>query len=408
MTAAAGPPDDARARVARAVAAIADGRGAVVSDDLDRENEGDFVFAAAKATPELVAFAMAECRGLLCVPMEGPALDRLSLGPMTSANTEPLGTAFTVSVDARDGVTTGISAADRARTIALLAEPTTQADQLTRPGHVFPLRARPGGVLRRAGHTEAAVDLARLAGLAPAGAICEIVKRDGSMARQRDLLEFARRFDVPLVSIADLIAYRIRSEKHVQLAATARIPTRHGVFDARGYRSVIDDSEHVALVMGDVGDGENILVRVHSECLVGDVFTSRRCGCGAQLDAAMQAIAAEERGIVLYVRGHQAHGTGPLRHLRSPRAVTLTPPVQADARDYGTGAQILVDLGVRSMRLLTNNPRRRAGLDGFDLHVVDEVPMPMGAGGVRYLPAGRDARDLSATIPAAGESTRYA
>jgi 3,4-dihydroxy 2-butanone 4-phosphate synthase/GTP cyclohydrolase II len=401
MTAATDPPDDLRARVARAVAAIADGRGAVVSDDLDRENEGDFVFAAAMATPELVAFAMAECRGLLCVPMEGPALDRLSLGPMTSANTEPLGTAFTTSVDARDGGTTGISAADRARTIALLAEPTTRAEQLTRPGHVFPLRARPGGVLRRAGHTEAAVDLARLAGLAPAGAICEIVNRDGSMARQPDLIEFARRFDLPLLSIADLIAYRIRSEQHVRLAATARMPTRHGVFDARGYRSVIDDSEHVALVMGDVGDGENILVRVHSECLLGDVFASRRCGCGAQLDAAMRAIAAEGRGIVLYVRGHQAHGVGPLRHLRSPRAATLALP---DARDYGTGAQILVDLGVKSMRLLTNNPRRRAGLDGFDLRVVDEVPMPMGDGGVRYLPA---ARDLSATS-AAGESTRYA
>jgi 3,4-dihydroxy 2-butanone 4-phosphate synthase/GTP cyclohydrolase II len=371
--------------IEQAVADIAAGRGVVVVDDEDRENEGDLVFAAEKVTPELVAFMMTECRGLLCVPMEPEALDRLQLGQMVTDNTEKMGTAFTVSVDAREGITTGISAADRARTIQLLADLDSRPYDVVRPGHVFPLRAKEGGVLRRPGHTEAAVDLARMAGLEPAGVICEIVNADGTMARLPDLEKFAAEHGLTLITIADLIAYRRRYEKQVDRAVEARIPTRHGEFRAVGYRSSFDNREHIALVQGAIGDGENVLVRVHSECLTGDVFGSLRCDCGPQLDSALAAVAAEGRGIVLYVRGHEGRGIGLLHKLQAYQLqdagadtvdANLELGLPADARDYGTGAQILADLGVRTMRLLTNNPDKRAGLEGYGLTVIGREPLP--------------------------------
>ena len=387
--------------IERALADIAAGRAVVVVDDEDRENEGDVVFAAELATPELVAFTMTHCRGLLCVPLEGDVLDHLELGQMAAQNTERMQTAFTVSVDARTGVTTGISAADRARTIALLADPSTTSYDLVRPGHVFPLRAKPGGVLRRPGHTEAAVDLARLAGLRPAGVICEIVQEDGTMARLPELRVFAQQHGLALISIADLIAWRRRTEKQVEQVAEAKIPTRHGEFRAVGYRSVLDDTDHVALVRGDLGDGQDVLVRVHSECLTGDVLGSLRCDCGPQLDAALAAVAEEGRGVVLYVRGHEGRGIGLMHKLQAYSLqdsgsdtvdANLELGLPADARDYGTGAQILVDLGVRTMTLLTNNPTKRAGLEGYGLEIVGRRGLPVHATkeNLRYLKTKRD------------------
>ena len=387
--------------IEHALAEIAAGRGVVVVDDEDRENEGDLVFAADCVTPELVAFTMTHCRGLLCVPLEGDALDHLQLGQMAAQNTERMQTAFTVSVDAREGITTGISAADRARTIALLADPATTAYDLVRPGHVFPLRAKPGGVLRRPGHTEAAVDLARLAGHRPAGVICEIVAEDGTMMRLPQLREFARQHGLALISIADLIAYRRRNESQVVRVAEAQIPTSHGPFRAVGYESVLDGTDHVALVRGDLGDGSDVLVRVHSECLTGDVFGSRRCDCGPQLDAALEAVSREGRGVVLYVRGHEGRGIGLMHKLQAYQLqdrgsdtvdANLELGLPADARDYGTGAQILVDLGVRSMRLLSNNPDKRVGLEGYGLEIVGRVPLPTLATpeNLRYLKTKRD------------------
>jgi 3,4-dihydroxy 2-butanone 4-phosphate synthase/GTP cyclohydrolase II len=387
--------------IERAIADIAVGKAVVVVDDEDRENEGDLIFAAEKATPELVAFTMTHCRGLLCVPLEGDALDHLELGQMAAQNTERMQTAFTVSVDAREGITTGISAADRARTIQLLADPATTAYDLVRPGHVFPLRAKPGGVLRRPGHTEAAVDLARLAGLRPAGVICEIVQEDGTMARLPELRTFAAAHGLTLVSIADLIAWRRRTEKQVQRVAEAKIPTAHGEFRAVGYQSTLDGADHVALVMGELGDGQDVLVRVHSECLTGDVFGSRRCDCGPQLDAALEAVAAEGRGVVLYVRGHEGRGIGLMHKLQAYSLqdsgsdtvdANLELGLPADARDYGTGAQILVDLGIRTMRLLTNNPTKRAGLEGYGLEIVGRQSLPVHATpeNLRYLRTKRD------------------
>jgi 3,4-dihydroxy 2-butanone 4-phosphate synthase/GTP cyclohydrolase II len=385
----------------RAIADIAAGKAVVVVDDEDRENEGDLVFAAQMASAELVAFTMTHCRGLLCVPLEEAVLDHLQLGQMAPHNTERMQTAFTVSVDAREGVTTGISAADRAHTIQLLADDDTSPYDLVRPGHVFPLRAKPGGVLRRPGHTEAAVDLARLAGLKPAGVICEIVLEDGTMARLPELREFAAKHDLALVTIADLIAYRRRMESQVEKVAEAKIPTAHGEFTAVGYESVLDGIDHVALVRGDIGDGENVLVRVHSECLTGDVFGSRRCDCGPQLDAALAAVAAEGRGVVLYVRGHEGRGIGLMHKLQAYQLqdkgsdtldANLALGLPADARDYGTGAQILVDLGIRSMRLLSNNPGKRVGLEGYGLEIVGRVPLPTLATpeNLRYLRTKRD------------------
>ena len=393
--------------VERAIADIAAGKAVVVVDDEDRENEGDLIFAAEKATPELVAFMVRYTSGYLCVPLEGDDCDRLGLPPMFSQNQDKHGTAYTVTVDARDGVTTGISAADRATTMRLLADPAATAQELTRPGHVVPLRAKEGGVLRRPGHTEAAVDLAKLAGLRPAGAICEIVsqKEDGSMAQTDELRVFADEHDLAMISIADLISWRRRNEKHVERVADARIPTTHGTFRAVGYSSPYDEAEHVALVMGDItgddGTGEDVLVRVHSECLTGDVFGSLRCDCGPQLDAALEMVAAEGRGIVLYMRGHEGRGIGLMHKLQAYQLqdagadtvdANLELGLPADARDYGLGAQILVDLGVRSMRLLTNNPAKRVGLDGYGLQIVDRVPMPLRANAenLRYLKTKRD------------------
>jgi len=387
--------------VEKAIADIAAGRPVLVVDDEDRENEGDLIFAADKVTPELIAFMMSECRGLICVPMSGEALDRLHLDAMVAHNTERHGTAFTVSVDAREGVTTGISARDRARTVSVLASPDSRPDDLVRPGHIFPLRAKPGGVLRRAGHTEAAVDLARLAGLSPIGVICEIANEDGEMARMPDLELFAQKHELTLVTIADLISYRRRIEKQVERVAEARLPTEYGMFTAVGYRSTLDGTENIALVTGDIGDGTDVLVRVHSECLTGDVFGSVRCDCGPQLHAAMERVSQEGRGVVLYVRGHEGRGIGLIHKLqayelqdkgRDTVDANLDLGLPADARDYGTGAQILYDLGVRTMRLLTNNPAKRAGLEGYGLEVTGREAMPVRvhAENVRYLRTKRD------------------
>ncbi|WP_405493583.1 bifunctional 3,4-dihydroxy-2-butanone-4-phosphate synthase/GTP cyclohydrolase II [Nocardia sp. NBC_00511] len=394
--------------IERAVADIAAGKAVVVVDDEGRENEGDLIFAAEKATPELVAFMIRYTSGYICVPLTGEDCDRLGLPPMYAINQDKHGTAYTVSVDAREGITTGISGADRATTMRVLADRNSKSDDLTRPGHVVPLRAKEGGVLRRPGHTEAAVDLARMAGLSPAGVICEIVsqKNDGDMARTEELRVFADEHDLALISIADMIAWRRRNEKHIERIAEAKIPTEHGEFKAIGYKSEYDDTEHIALVMGDLagadGKGENVLVRVHSECLTGDVFGSLRCDCGPQLEAAMQLIAEEGRGVVLYMRGHEGRGIGLMHKLQAYQVqdqakldtvdanLEIGQPV--DARDYGTGAQILADLGIRSMRLLTNNPDKRAGLEGYGLSITERVQMPVRANShnLHYLRTKRD------------------
>ncbi len=389
--------------IERALADLEAGRPVVVVDDEDRENEGDLIFAAEHATPELVAFMVRYTSGYLCVALTGQDCDRLDLPPMYHWNQDHKGTAYTVTVDAAEGVSTGISAADRARTTALLADPATTPDDLTRPGHVVPLRARDGGVLRRPGHTEAAVDLARLAGKRPAGALCEVVsqKNEGEMARRDELDLFASEHDLALITIADLIAYRRRFEKQVERVAEARIPTVHGTFRTFGYDSTLDGIEHIALVYGDIGDGEDILVRVHSECLTGDVLGSLRCDCGPQLDAAMAKVAEAGRGVVLYVRGQEGRGIGLLHKLQAYQLqdrgadtvdanVELGMPV--DGRDYGQGAQILRDLGVKSMRLLTNNPDKRVGLEGYGLRIVGRVPLPVRPNpeNLRYLQTKRD------------------
>jgi 3,4-dihydroxy 2-butanone 4-phosphate synthase / GTP cyclohydrolase II len=408
---AAAPPAAAPARTAevnpafgtieQALADIAAGRAVVVVDDADRENEGDLIFAAEVATPGLLAFMVRHTSGFICAPLLAEDADRLELPPMYHVNQDRRGTAYTVTVDARHGVTTGISAADRAHTIRLLADPGTVATDLARPGHVVPLRAKPGGVLRRPGHTEAAVDLARLAGLRPAGVLCELVNDDGTMMRLPDLERFSREHGLTLISIADLIAYRRRIEQQVQRVASVRLPTEHGLFTAHGYRSAVDGSEQIALVFGDLGDGLDVLVRVHSECLTGDVLGSLRCDCGPQLRAALDRVAQEGRGVVLYLRGHEGRGIGLLRKLQAYQLqdegsdtvdANLLLGLPADARDYGTGAQILYDLGVRTMRLLTNNPDKRAGLEGYGLEVVGRIPLPVRPHpeNARYLRTKRD------------------
>ncbi|MDX3518776.1 bifunctional 3,4-dihydroxy-2-butanone-4-phosphate synthase/GTP cyclohydrolase II [Streptomyces scabiei] len=389
--------------VEQAIADIAAGRPVVVVDDEDRENEGDLVIAAEKATPEIIAFMMSECRGMICAPMEGDELDRLELPQMVQQNTESMRTAFTVTVDAapQHGVTTGISAADRATTLQLLASGTAEPGDFVRPGHIFPLRARTGGVLVRDGHTEAAVDLARLAGLRPAGAIVEIAGEDGRMLRLPELIPFARKHGLTIISIEDLIAYRRSAEPTVRREAKTRLPTAFGDFTAHGYRSTVDGVEHVALVHGEIGDGEDVLVRVHSECLTGDIFHSLRCDCGPQLQTSLERIAAEGRGVVVYLRGHEGRGIGLLSKLRAYELqelgrdtldANLELGLPADARDYGAGAQILVDLGVRSLRLMTNNPAKTDALVRHGLRVTDREPMPVRAGehNLRYLRTKRD------------------
>ncbi|WP_188316594.1 bifunctional 3,4-dihydroxy-2-butanone-4-phosphate synthase/GTP cyclohydrolase II [Solihabitans fulvus] len=391
------------ADIEQAIADIAAGRPVVVVDDEDRENEGDLIFAAEKATPELLAFMVRYTSGYVCVSLTEHDCDRLDLPPMYHTNQDRRGTAYTVTVDAKEGVSTGISAADRARTIRLLADGNAVAGDFVRPGHVVPLRAKEGGVLRRAGHTEAAVDLARLAGLRPVGVLCEIVsqKDEGDMARRDELAVFAEEHDMRLITIADLIAYRRRTEKQVVRVAEARIPTAHGTFRAVGYDSTLDGIEHIALVYGDLGDGADVLVRVHSECLTGDVFGSLRCDCGPQLDAALEAVATEGRGVVLYMRGHEGRGIGLMHKLQAYQLqddgadtvdANLAQGLPADARDYGTGAQILCDLGIRTMRLLTNNPAKRVGLEGYGLTVVDRVPLPISPNpeNLHYLRTKRD------------------
>ncbi len=387
--------------IERAVKDIAAGRAVIVVDDEDRENEGDLIFAAQHATPELLAFMRRWTSGYICAPITGEEADRLDLPPQYHSNQDRRGTAYTVTVDAREGIGTGISAADRAHTIRLLADPATTASDLSRPGHVVPLRARAGGVLRRPGHTEAAIDLAVLAGLHPAGVLCEMVNDDGTMMRMPDLERFAEEHDLALISIADLIAYRRRHEQQVERVVETRLPTEHGVFTAVGYRAHTDGAEHVALVHGDLGDGADVLVRVHSECLTGDVFGSVRCDCGPQLDAALRRVAEAGRGVVLYMRGHEGRGIGLLHKLQAYQLqdrgldtvdANLELGLPADARDYGTGAQILYDLGVRSMRLLTNNPAKRAGLEGYGLTITGREAMPVGLHpeNVHYLRTKRD------------------
>jgi 3,4-dihydroxy 2-butanone 4-phosphate synthase/GTP cyclohydrolase II len=384
-----------------AIAQVAAGRAVVVVDDEDRENEGDLIFAAELATPELVAFTIRYSSGVLCVPLTGPDCERLDLPPMYRVNQDRKGTAYTVSVDAKNKTTTGISASDRAETTRLLADPSTTSDDLTRPGHVFPLRAREGGVLVRPGHTEAAVDLATLAGLRPAGAICEVVNDDGSMARLPELRVFARRHRLALISITDLIAYRRQREVQIRKVAQARLPLPQGVFQAVGYISTVTNRELIALVYGDIGDGTDVLVRVHSECLTGDVLGSLRCDCGPQLHAALHAVAVEGRGVVLYIRGHEGRGIGLLDKLRAYElqdqgADTVDANLQlglpSDSREYGTGAQVLADLGIKSMRLLTNNPAKRAGLEGYGLTISGRVALPVSANpeNMRYLTTKRD------------------
>jgi len=400
--------------IERAIADIAAGRPVIVVDDEDRENEGDLIFAAEKATTELVAFMVRYTSGYICAPITEEEADRLELPPMYHTNQDRRGTAYAVAVDASSGVSTGISAADRARTLRLLASADTRPTDLSRPGHVVPLRAKAGGVLRRPGHTEAAIDLSVLAGLRPAGVLCEMVNDDGTMQRRPDLERFAKEHDLSLITIADLVAYRRLRERQVEKVVETRLPTEHGDFTAVGYRTDVAGAEHVALVFGDLGDGTDVLVRVHSECLTGDVFGSVRCDCGPQLDAALERVAAAGRGVVLYMRGHEGRGIGLLHKLQAYQLqdrgldtvdANLELGLPADARDYGTGAQILYDLGVRSMRLLTNNPAKRAGLEGYGLTITGRVALPARAGpdNMRYLRTKRDR--MGHDLPDLGEGS---
>jgi 3,4-dihydroxy 2-butanone 4-phosphate synthase/GTP cyclohydrolase II len=371
------------ASIEEALEEIRSGRVVIVVDDPDRENEGDFIVAAEKATPEVINFMATHGRGLICMPVIAERLDQLGIPPMVPEKAETHETAFAISIDLVSGGT-GISAHERAATVRHVLDPDARPEDFRKPGHIFPLRAQRGGVLKRAGHTEAAVDLARLAGLYPAAVICEIMNVDGTMARLAELEGVATGHGLTIISIADLIAYRRRQEKLVRREVEAKLPTRFGEFRVFGYESLIDGRHHIAIVQGDLGDGERVLTRMHSECLTGDVFHSLRCDCGSQLEDALQQIADEGRGIVVYIRGHEGRGIGLLHKLKAYRLQesgrdTVEANTElgfpADPRDYGVGAQILVDLGVRSMRLLTNNPTKRAGLEGYGLSIVERVPL---------------------------------
>ena len=372
------------ASVEDAVAAIARGEIIVVVDDEDRENEGDLIMAAGAASAETITFFVRHTSGVICAPLTGERLDELEIPLMVRDNTESHRTAFTYSVDYVHGTSTGISAADRAATIQALIDPATRPADLARPGHIFPLRYSDGGVLKRAGHTEAAVDLARLAGMDPAGVLCEIVNDDGTMARVPDLIEFCREHGLLMITIAQLIKYRRQNEKLVRRVAEARIPTPWGDFTCYVYESVLDGEQHVAMVRGAVQGEEDVLVRVHSECLTGDVFHSLRCDCGVQLDAAMERIAEEGLGVLVYLRGHEGRGIGIGHKIRAyslqeeghdtvEANVELGLPV--DSREYGIGAQMLNDLGITTMRLMTNNPAKYGGLEGFGLEITERVPV---------------------------------
>jgi len=385
------------ATIPEAIEIIKEGKFVIIVDDHDRENEGDLAMVAEKVTPEAINFMTKYARGLVCLPIIGQRLDELHLPPMVQDNTSKYGTAFTISIDAKKGVTTGISAHDRAVTIKAVLDPATKPEDLARPGHVFPLRAREGGVLVRAGHTEAIVDLARLAGVFPAGVICEILNEDGTMARLPQLEEMAADFDIKIISVADLIAYRRHTEKLVDRIATAKLPTKYGEFTIIAYKSIIDPNEHIALVKGEVSSDEPIMVRVHSECLTGDVLGSLRCDCGDQIALAMEAIAKEGKGVFLYMR-QEGRGIGVhnkilayalqdqgLDTVEANRRLGFPP----DLRDYGIGAQILVDLGLKDIRLLTNNPKKVVGLEGYGLRVVETLPLvaPPTPYNLRYLEA---------------------
>jgi len=383
-----------------ALEALKAGRFIIVVDDEDRENEGDLIIAAERVTPEAVNFMATHGRGLVCMPIEGKRLDELQIPMMVQRNNTAQGTAFTVSIEARRGTTTGISAFDRAATVLTVIDPETQPEDLVMPGHMFPLRARPGGVLERSGHTEAAVDLVRLAGLYPAGVLCEIMHEDGTMARLPALEEFAQRHGIKLISIAQLIAYRRQREKLVHRVAEAQLPTRWGQFVTIAYKSAVDTDQHVALVMGDITGDEPVLVRVHSQCLTGDVFGSLRCDCGAQMDLALEHIAREGRGVFLYMR-QEGRGIGLHNKIRAyalqDQGLDTVQANEAlgfppDPRQYGVGAQVLVDLGLTRIRLLTNNPTKRVGLESYGLEVVDQVPIvaPVTEHNRKYLEAKRD------------------
>jgi 3,4-dihydroxy 2-butanone 4-phosphate synthase/GTP cyclohydrolase II len=388
------------ATIEEAIEDIREGKFVVVVDAADRENEGDLTIAAQFATPEAVNFMTKEARGLICLCLTEDRCDELGLRQMTERNETPYGTAFTVSVEAREGVTTGISAPDRSRTIQVAVDPEAKPDDLVQPGHVFPLRAREGGVLARAGQTEAAVDLARLAGLIPAGVVCEIMNEDGTMARVPDLIPYCERHGLKLITVADLIEYRRRHEQLVERMTTVTMPTAYGDFTAVAFRETLTGKHHVALVKGQVEGAENVLVRVHSECLTGDVFHSLRCDCGEQLEQALERIAAEERGVLLYM-AQEGRGIGLLNKLRAYELqengydtveANLELGFKPDMRDYGIGNQILAELGLTTIRILTNNPKKITGIEGFGLEVVEQVPIETAPTeqNARYLATKRD------------------